>query len=72
VTREEAFQYIDRWRLVEETTSEELRQTPVEVKLRQLAVMVEAAHSLGWVDDLRAGEEEVRERWRLLKERMNV
>jgi hypothetical protein len=72
VTREEALQYTERWRLVEETLSEELRRTPVEVKLRQLSVMFEAAQSLGWVDGLRAGEDEVRERWRLLKERMNV
>ncbi len=69
--KEDILQYKERWRLANEAITEDLRHTPVEVKLRQLAVMFEAAHSLGWSDRLRQGEEDVRQRWRLLRERLN-
>jgi hypothetical protein len=34
--------------------------------------MFEAAYALGWVERLAEGEEEVRARWVLLKERLGV
>jgi hypothetical protein len=43
-----------------------------EAGLDQAALMFEAAHALGWVDQLAQGEAEVRERWIVLKERLGV
>ncbi|HEV2914780.1 MAG TPA: hypothetical protein VGX92_15995 [Pyrinomonadaceae bacterium] len=72
MTKEEAYQFKERWRLVNQVTIEEARRTPVSVKLRQLALMYEAGQALGWNQTFREGEEEVRERWRRLKERFNA
>ncbi len=72
MTKEEAREFKERWRLVNEATIEEARNTPPSVKLQQLALMYEAAKRFGWIEKLREGEEEVHERWRLLKERMHV
>jgi len=72
MNREEALKFREQWQLVNDALVEEVRRTPVEIKLRQLAVMVEAAHVLGWTEKLREGEEEVRERWRQLKEKYRV
>jgi hypothetical protein len=66
--KDEATQFRTRWQLVNDFVLEEARRTPVEVKLHQLAQMFEAQRALGWTEQLRGGEEEVRERWRRLKE----
>jgi hypothetical protein len=68
MNREDALKYKARWRMVNERTAREAREMPPAVKLGQLALMYEAAQQLGWADRLRAGEEEVRERWRRLRE----
>lgn len=68
MTKEEARQFKERWKLVNDFTDEEARRTPPEVKLRQTALLYEAAHAFGWAEKLREGEDEVRERWRRLKE----
>jgi len=70
--KQEAIKYRERWQFVSAKLAEEARTTPVEIKLRQLAVMFEAARALGWTEKLREGEEEVRERWRRLKEKYRV
>ncbi|HYY55867.1 MAG TPA: hypothetical protein VE842_00975 [Pyrinomonadaceae bacterium] len=72
MTKEEAYRFKERWRLVNEVTIEEARRTPVSVKLHQLALMYEAGQALGWNETLGEGEEEVRERWRRLKERLHA
>ena len=48
---------------------EELRNTPVEVKFRQLASLMASAQALGWTEDLAGEEAEVRERWARLRKR---
>jgi hypothetical protein len=68
MNREEARQYQARWRLVNERTARETREASPATKLEQLALMYEAAQALGWTERLRAGEEDVRERWRRLRE----
>ena len=68
MTKEEAEQFRARWKLVNDFTDEEARRTPLEVKLRQTALLYGAAHAFGWAEKLREGEDEVRERWRRLKE----
>ena len=72
MTREEAEQFKARWRLVNDFTNEEALRTPARVKLRQTALLYEAAQAFGWADALREGEDEVRERWRRLKELCGV
>lgn len=72
MTKDEARQFTERWRLVNEFVAEEIRRTPPEVKLRQLSVLYEAGRTLGWTEKLKTGEEEVRERWRELKEKLGV
>jgi hypothetical protein len=68
MNREEARQYKARWRMVNEHTAREAREATPASKLEQLALMYDAAQALGWADGLMDGEEEVRERWRRLKE----
>lgn len=67
MTKEEAQQFKERWRLVNEFTDEETRTTPPEVKFRQLEIMFATAHEMGWSEALREGETEVHELWRRLK-----
>lgn len=45
---------------------------PVSFKLQQLTLMYEAGQTLGWHKTLKEGEDEVRERWRRLKEKLHV
>ena len=68
LTKEEARQFKERWRLVHARTAQEIRDTPPEEKRRETEVMFEAAHALGWVEQLARGEEKVRPRWIMLKE----
>ena len=72
MTKDEARQFTERWRLVNEFVTEEVRRTPPEVKLQQLAVLYAAGRTLGWTEKLATGEDEVRERWRVLKEKLGV
>lgn len=72
MTKEEARLFKQRWRLVNDRIIEEVRQTPVSVKLQQLAIMFAAGQALGWTDKQKLGEEEVRARWVHLKENAHV
>jgi hypothetical protein len=71
MTKEEALQFKARWKLANDVVGEEARRTPATVKLHQLALMYEAGQMLGWGDALKDGEEEIRERWRRLKEKLH-
>jgi flagellar biosynthesis/type III secretory pathway protein FliH len=68
MNKEEARQFKARWRAVNDKTAREARDASPATKLQQLALMYEAGQTLGWADGLKAGEEEVRERWRRLRE----
>lgn len=70
MNKEEARQFKARWELVEEFLAEEARRTPPEVKLRQLALMHEAARELGRNSKLRIDKIEVYARWQLLREKL--
>jgi hypothetical protein len=72
MTKEEAEQFKARWKLVNDFTDEEARRAPPEVRLRQTALLHEAARTFGWAEALREGEEDVYERWRRLKEIYHV
>lgn len=68
MTREQALEFRARWTAVNARTEEETRGA----KLRQLESLMVSFRSLGWEDALRAGEEDVRARWALLKTRCGV
>jgi hypothetical protein len=59
--------WMDRWKAVNEAHREELRTTPMETKLRQLAVMMHTARTLGWKTSTEAELRRIRARWARLK-----
>jgi hypothetical protein len=67
LTKAEARAFRDRWRRVNAREVEELRSTPLEVKLQQFNTLLGWAHQLGWTAVLREGEAEVRLRWARLR-----
>lgn len=69
MTKREALEFKARWKMVNDFTAGEARRTPAALKLRQLALMYEAAQKFGWAEALREGEDAVRERWRRLREK---
>lgn len=72
MTREQALEFRARWTAVNARTEEETRGATLSEKLRQLESLMVSFRSLGWEDALRAGEEDVRARWALLKTRCGV
>jgi hypothetical protein len=68
MTKEEALQFKERWRLVNEFINEESRLTTLAGKLQQFLTLFDLARELGWETGLRADDDEVRARWRRLKE----
>jgi len=68
ITPEEARDYLDRWALVQAAELEELRRTPMDTKLRQLASLM-ASRKYFTEDAAREhGVAEVRQRWARLKQ----
>ena len=72
VTPQDAIQFKQRWRLANSFIAEEIRNTPAEVKLQQLRTMVATAYRFPSSSASSDGNEEVRERWRVLKERLHA
>jgi hypothetical protein len=70
MTKQEALEYRQRWHLVNDFIIEEIRNTKPEVKLEQLRTMFASAPLFHWPDSS-AEDEAVRERWRLLKDRLH-
>jgi hypothetical protein len=68
LSKEQARAYVERWRLVNEREAQEIRATPMEVKLRQFAVLMNTTKALGWTEQLSEDDEEVRARWNRLRE----
>ena len=67
MTREEARDSIERWRLVRKRQREEDRRLSLDEKFRRLLLLVQARR--GFPDPHRAADEEaVRDRWRRLRE----
>ena len=67
LTRAEARAYLDRWRAVNKAEIAELRATPIEQKLAQLAAMMASARALGWQTHTEAETRAVRARWQKLR-----
>ena len=70
MTREQAHEFKDRWKFVNDFIAQEIRNTPSEVKLQQLSAMFIIGQDRS--PTFLAEEQEVRNRWRLLKQKANV
>jgi len=68
MTPEQARSYFERWDLVREIEAAELRRTPMETKLRQLAALMESRRVFGPEPDREQQVEAVRERWARLRQ----
>jgi hypothetical protein len=70
ITSEEARQFLDRWALVNAHEIEELRRTPMERKLRQLASLMASRHL--FTDPQRDKQaSEVQQRWAQLRQALS-
>jgi len=67
ITPENARQYLDRWKLVEEQEITELRNTPIEVKARQLGALMASRNLFREDPDRERGVREVQARWARLR-----
>ena len=70
ITKEEAQAFRDRWKFVNDFIAHEIRNTPSEIKLQQLTAMFIIGKSRS--PAFLAEEQEVRNRWCLLKQKANV
>ncbi len=67
MTPEQARAYMRRWDLVRDVEAAELRSTPMETKLRQLATLMRARDVFAPDPDREAEIRAVRERWARLR-----
>jgi hypothetical protein len=67
VTPDDARQYLERWKLVEEREIKELRTTPIEIKAKQLAALMASRDIFGEDPDRDRGVREVQARWARLR-----
>lgn len=67
ITPDEARAYLERWQLLRDVETAELRRTPMETKLRQLAALMAARDVFGREPDRDAQVRDVRERWARLR-----
>lgn len=72
LTPQQAHAYLERWRLVGEMEAAELRRTPMETKLRQLAALMQARRVFGVEPSREMETEAVRERWARIKRAIGV
>jgi hypothetical protein len=68
MTKRVARQFVRRWKAVNDFEREELRSTPPAEKFRQLEALMHSAIAFGWGDDDQAATQDVRRRWKRLRE----
>ena len=68
MTPEQARSFFERWKLVRDMETAELRRTPMETKHRQLAALMASRHIFGPEHDREAQIQIVRERWARLRQ----
>lgn len=66
LTPEEAKDFKERWRLVNERIDQELLNTPPEVKLKQLQALFQAAADFGWART--PEDDQTWRRWKIIRE----
>jgi hypothetical protein len=72
ITKLEARAFKTRWKIVNKAEREELRDTPVIEKFKQLVALMSSAKELGWTKALVAEDKEVRGRWNKLRKYYHV
>jgi len=72
MTKVEALEFKSRWQLVNRFVAEEIRSTPPEIKLQQMRTVMATANYFPSLVDSNEETEEVRNRWRLLKDRLHA
>jgi len=70
ITKQEAHEFKDRWKFVNDFIAHQIRNTQGEIKLQQLSVIFIIGQSRSPV--FLAEEQEIRNRWLLLKQKANV
>jgi hypothetical protein len=70
ITKQEAHEFKERWEFVNNFIAHQIRNTSSEIKLQQLSVMFIIGQSRSPAS--LAEEQEVRNRWRSLKQKANV
>ena len=70
ITKQEALEFKDRWKFVNDFIAHQIRNTPANIKLQQLSAMFIIGQSRS--PAFLAEEQEVRNRWSLLKQKANV
>lgn len=63
LTKAEARAFRRRWQRINAREVEELRSTPMDVRLRQFFTLLRWAHQFGWTEALAEDEALVRQRW---------
>ena len=72
ITKSEARAFRKRWKILNDAEREELRITPIDKKLEQLAKLIASAKQIGWTKLLAEEEDEVRIRWNKLRNSYHV
>lgn len=72
ISREEALAFLKRWEAAGELERAELQRMSAEQKFQLLGLLMASAQLFGWRDRLREGEQEVRDRWKRLKDAYGV
>ncbi len=72
MTKTEAMSFQERWQFVNNLLAAEIRNTPPEVRLQQLRTVFVTAHRFQPPGSSAHEEEEIRERWRFLRESVNA
>ena len=67
IERSQARAFMRRWALVNALEKETLKATPVDDKLRQLAVLMISADRMGWKMKMETEVREIRDRWNKLR-----
>jgi len=70
MTKQEAQEFKDRWKFVNNFIAHQIRNTSAEIKLQQLSAVFVTGQSRS--PGFLAEEQQVRNRWRLLKQKANV
>jgi predicted house-cleaning noncanonical NTP pyrophosphatase (MazG superfamily) len=67
ITKSEALAFRKRWETVNAVEKEELRKTPENKKIGQLAMLMHFAQEIGWARGSEKEMKEVRNRWNKLR-----
>ena len=65
--KETAVEYRRRWQAVHEADVEEIRQTPLTIKLRQLSLLIESRNLFATEPDFTALDAEALDRWNRIR-----